>query len=70
MWKLNKPVIAIAGSIDSSLLTRFYESGISVCLSVIPGVQTLEQAMERSQVQNNISYISQQIATFLSWPKK
>ncbi|WP_339235690.1 glycerate kinase [Oceanobacillus sp. FSL W7-1281] len=67
---LNKPVIAIAGSIDSSLLTRFYESGISVCLSVIPGVQTLEQAMERSQVQNNISYISQQIATFLSWPKK
>ncbi|WP_152655605.1 glycerate kinase [Oceanobacillus sp. CFH 90083] len=67
---LNKSVIAIAGSIDTSLLPDFYESGIKSCLSVIPGIQTLEQAMSLSQVQKNISYISQQIASFLTWSKE
>ncbi|MFD1413090.1 hypothetical protein [Oceanobacillus jeddahense] len=35
---LNKPVIAIAGSIDTSLLSSFYESGIKSYLSIIPGI--------------------------------
>ncbi|WP_080875867.1 glycerate kinase [Oceanobacillus timonensis] len=67
---IDKPVIAIAGSIDIQLLSAFYESGIKICLSVLPGIQTLEQAITLSQSQQNITYISQQIATFLTWPKE
>lgn len=64
---LGKPVIAIAGSIDIDILNDFYGSGIKSCLSVMPGIQTLEAAMTLSQAEKNIDYISQQIAAFMTW---